>query len=235
MQTIQFGNIELWLLPERAIYVPTLKLLLVSDVHLGKSETFQQAGIPIPSDINTSNLKRLQALETKFRPEQVWVLGDLFHARQGMGEGLLQTWNRFVEDIDATIHLILGNHDRSLISLLEPFHITCHTHPVTQSLLILSHEPDPERESPWDHLNLCGHIHPCIKVQSRLDSLRLPCFFLDRAQNLLILPSFGEFTGGYEVTPTEDTVIYAIADQSIIPFEGVPEWQKKPARHRRSG
>lgn len=234
MQKISFLETELYLLPERAIYIQEFNLLLLSDVHLGKSETFQQAGVPISSSINQSNLERLQKLWRQFQPKQIWILGDLFHARRGISDELLQIWQNFVDTMDATIHLILGNHDRPLISLLEPFNIHCQIHPIEIGSLILSHEPHLNGEAQGgDRLNLCGHIHPCLKLQSRLDSLRLPCFFLDRAQNQLILPSFGEFTGGYEVTPTGDTVIYAIADQSIIPFEGIPEWQQKPSRYGR--
>ncbi|MEP1079460.1 ligase-associated DNA damage response endonuclease PdeM [Leptolyngbya sp. PL-A3] len=234
MHKISLFETELCLLPERAIYIQKFDLLLLSDVHLGKSETFQQAGIPIPSDVNQSNLERLQQLWKQLQPKQIWILGDLFHARRGIGDELLYTWQNFADSVDATIHLILGNHDRPLIPLLEPFNIQCQTHPIEIGSLILSHEPHLAGDTEdGDRLNLCGHIHPCLKLRSRLDSLRLPCFFLDRAQNQLILPSFGEFTGGYEVTPTKDTVIYAIADQSIIPFEGIPEWQQKTGRYGR--
>jgi len=233
MQRIYVCETELQLLPERAIYIQSLDLLLVSDVHLGKSETFQQAGIPISSQVNQRNLERLQKLWQQFQPKQIWILGDLFHARQGISDELLHTWQTFTDDMSTTLHLILGNHDRPIIPLLEPFNITCYTQAVELNSLILSHEPVPDREDSWERLNLCGHIHPCLKLQSRLDSLRLPCFFLDRAQSLMVLPSFGEFTGGYEVTPTEDTVAYAIADNAIIPFEGIPAWQQKPTRYRR--
>jgi len=218
MYRLTVFDTELLLLPSRAIYVSSLNILLVSDVHLGKSETFQQAGIPIPIQVNQSNLDRLSELCHQFQPQQLWILGDLFHARTGMGDELMQQWQRFSEHLGATVHLILGNHDRPLISLLAPYGLECHTGVIALGNLRLSHEPSPDSSS----LNLCGHIHPCLRLRSRLDDLRLPCFFHDRAQNLLVLPSFGEFTGGYEMTPTKDTVMYAIADQSIVPFEGMP-------------
>ncbi|MEO1148841.1 MAG: ligase-associated DNA damage response endonuclease PdeM [Cyanobacteria bacterium J06638_22] len=217
MHRLTIFDTELLLLPSRAIYVSSLGVLLVSDVHLGKSETFQRAGIPISSQVNQSNLDRLTDLCHQFQPQQLWVLGDLFHARAGMGDELVQVWQAFTQNLSATVHLVLGNHDRPLIPHLAPYALECHTGAIALGNLILSHEPSPTPS----HLNLCGHIHPCLRLRSRLDDLRLPCFFFDRAQNLLVLPSFGEFTGGYEVMPTEDTVMYAIADESIVPFEGI--------------
>lgn len=222
MHSLTVCDTELQLLPSRAIHVPALHSLLVSDIHLGKAETFQHAGFPIPSQVNQSNFDRLTALCQQFQPQQLWILGDLFHARSGISGELVQQWQQFSGQISehcgATAHLVLGNHDRPLIPHLTPLGLTCHTGAVPLGNLRLSHEPAPTTHS----LNLCGHIHPCLRLRSRLDDLRLPCFFFDRAQNLLVLPSFGEFTGGYEMPPAEDTVMYAIADQAIIPFAGVP-------------
>jgi DNA ligase-associated metallophosphoesterase len=239
MKHIQVLDLELCLSPERAVYIQDLGLLLVADVHLGKSETFQQAGIPIASQVNEQTLARLTQLCHQLNPQEIWILGDLFHARKGISEGLLQVWMQFLEGISASVHLILGNHDRALVPLLAPFQLTCYVQPVEFKHLLLSHEPIERSPIPLSSeqtppkLNICGHVHPCLRLQSRLDSLRLPCFHLDRQQHRLVLPSFGEFTGGYEVTPTDDTVLYAIAEQSIIPFEGCPQPLSKHSSRRR--
>ena len=43
---------------------------------------------------------------------------------------------------------------------------------------------------------LGGHLHPACRIHGRgRDSLRLPCFVSDGRQ--VILPAFGEFTGGW--------------------------------------
>ena len=43
---------RLQLLDERALYLPEVEALLVSDVHLGKADTFQSMGIPVSSAVN---------------------------------------------------------------------------------------------------------------------------------------------------------------------------------------
>ena len=54
------------LLPEKAIYLPDSGSLLVSDVHLGKAETFQALGVPVAGQIrseeHTSELQSLTNL-----------------------------------------------------------------------------------------------------------------------------------------------------------------------------
>ncbi|NEZ64684.1 hypothetical protein D0962_18145 [Leptolyngbyaceae cyanobacterium CCMR0082] len=83
-----------------------------SDVHLGKAETFQMAGIPVAQQVNGETLKRLRSYCNKVCPEQFFVLGDLFHSRQGMVTEIEIAWSIFLEEVDAKVTLIVGNHDR---------------------------------------------------------------------------------------------------------------------------
>lgn len=216
MHTISILGVNLQLLPQRAIYLEQLGTLLVSDVHLGKSETFQAAGIPIPSQVNHQTLERLQTLCHQFQPQQLIILGDLFHARSGLTPAVLQSWANFLQTIQIPVRLIVGNHDRPLLPRLKDLSMECCPESITVDHLIFSHDPQPQK----GHLNLCGHLHPCLRLKSRLDRLRLPCFYLERSPHLLILPPFGEFTGGHEVTLKKGTAAYVVAESAVIPFEG---------------
>ncbi|HEY9881138.1 MAG TPA: hypothetical protein V6D29_21945, partial [Leptolyngbyaceae cyanobacterium] len=62
MQELIIGETRLLLLPEKAVYIEAMRSLLVSDVHLGKSETFQRYGVPVSSQVNQVTLERLQRL-----------------------------------------------------------------------------------------------------------------------------------------------------------------------------
>ena len=214
MTTLQIAALDLELLPEKAVYVESLRSLLVADVHLGKSETFQHFGIPVPSQVNQTTLARLQALCHRFQPEFLWILGDLFHGQAGMVAEVLAIWRQFLEDLPVKAHLIVGNHDRPLVSSLRQLPLDCRTEAVELGAILLSHEPHPDRTQ----LNLCGHVHPCLRLNSRLDRLRLPCFHWEPQQNRITLPAFGEFTGGYDVRLVGDAVAYAIAEEQIVPF-----------------
>lgn len=213
---IQLAGIQLQLLPDRAIYLEKFKTLLVSDVHLGKSETFQSRGIPIPNQVNQGSLDRLQTLCQTFQPEQLIVLGDLFHSRFALVDELLEHWSEFMQTIHIPVRLVVGNHDRGLISRLEKWAIDCIPEILQQGNLILSHEPAPQDGC----LNICGHIHPCVRIKTRLDNLRLPCFYLKQSEEVLILPSFGEFTGGYEMPLNPGIVAYVPVENTVIPFKG---------------
>ncbi len=217
MAVITHSGVNLTLLPEKAVYIDTLRALLVSDVHLGKSETFQAQGIPIPNHVNQETLDRLQTLCIATRPAQLIILGDLFHSRMALDNAMLSQWSRFLEAIALPVVLIIGNHDRPLLPLLATLPITCHRESLPLASLILSHDPHP---TPDNCLNICGHIHPCLRLSTGLDRLRLPCFHFDRAQRMLTLPAFGEFTGGYEVQLNNNSTAYVIAENTVIAVDG---------------
>ncbi len=207
---------RLRLLPQKAVLIESLGALLVSDVHLGKSETFQRYGVPIPSQVNGNTLQRLEALCTQHRPNSLWILGDLFHSAEGMADTVIDGWLKFLAQTQVTAYLILGNHDRGLQATLRQLSIECFVEAVDAEGLLFSHEPSPLSDRP----NLCGHVHPCLRLAMGCDRLRLPCFHWQGRHKRLTLPSFGDFTGGYDITLAADDVAYVIADDTVMAFEG---------------
>ena len=57
------------------------KILLISDVHLGKVAHFRKHGMAIPNQAIFENFKRLNEVVTLFKPETIIFLGDLFHSK----------------------------------------------------------------------------------------------------------------------------------------------------------
>lgn len=90
MSELHWHGHHLNLLGEGALWDPQQQLLLLADVHLGKAETFQASGIPLPSDGDAANLNRLLDLAHRLRPREVLVLGDLIHSRLGLTLSLRQ-------------------------------------------------------------------------------------------------------------------------------------------------
>lgn len=218
MQELWVGETRLWLLPEKAVYVAAMRSLLVADVHLGKPETFQRDGLPVSSQVNQATLVRLERACDRTQPETLWILGDLFHAQAGLVEEVIDSWLQFLQRTQVNAHLILGNHDRPLAATLGQLALVCHVGVVETPDLVLSHEPWP----PSPRLNLCGHVHPCVRLQTRLDSLRLPCFYWEPQSQRLTLPAFGEFTGGCEVSLGQQAVAYVVAEGQVVAVGPTP-------------
>ncbi|MGF1516067.1 MAG: ligase-associated DNA damage response endonuclease PdeM [Elainellaceae cyanobacterium] len=218
---IQIHPLTLQLLAERAVYLPAQRTLLVADLHVGKSETFQRFGIPISTQVSQTTLHRLMQLCDRLQPERLFILGDWFHSKFGLVEEVLTPWSAFLSQADMAVELVVGNHDRQLLEACLaalPPHLTVVTETAFSGLW-LTHAPEA-LPSPDLRLNLCGHVHPCVRLRSATDQLRLPCFYWDKRSQTLILPSFGEFTGAYEMPLTGEVTAYVVAEGQVVAFTG---------------
>ena len=203
----QWRDEELVLLAQKAIWRPASEELFVADLHLGKAEVFQACGIPLPSDDDRATLQRLQRLCDQWQPQRVIILGDLIHGRLGLTDRLRADLSNLHSRLNAEVLLIGGNHDRGLHLGALPQHPACRL-----GGLWLSHEPEHPVDG-IEGLNLCGHIHPTTTLSRGADRLRLPCFAYDHVEQRMLMPAFGELTGGHDCRHryrkwlvTEDTI-----------------------------
>lgn len=190
-----------------ALFWETQKMLLISDVHLGKVSHFRKHGLAIPNDAILENFNKLTQVVDFFCPEKLVFLGDLFHSSKNQEWNLFEEW---VAGCVSKITLIAGNHD-----IIDKRHYTDLNIDVLQFLemedFLLTHRPTEKK----GRFNLSGHIHPGVTLRGLGgQSLKLPCFF--QKENQMILPAFGEFTGKHVMKPDQEDIIYAIAQDQII-------------------
>jgi DNA ligase-associated metallophosphoesterase len=193
------------LLAARGVWDPQRRVLLLADLHLGKAETFQAHGIPLPSDGDATTLNALLELGTQRQPQEVIVLGDLIHSPLGLTGELRAKLAALPELLGCPLRLIGGNHERG--SWIEGL-------PQEPSQALgpwwLSHAPEPRA----DRLNLCGHLHPVALVGRGNSRLRLPCFSYCPRSERLALPAFGALTGGEPMPASEQH--WLIADDAVL-------------------
>ena len=201
---------ELIFLPEKAIWREDGKILMIADLHLGKAETLQATGIPIPSDGDNSTLNLLLDVCHVWKPNLVIILGDLIHSRSGITQLLRDKLKRLQELTNSKLMLIGGNHDRG--SWIEGFK---KYKPQKIGKLWLSHEPEKQQlERNEALLNICGHLHPGTILSSKTDHLRLPCFAYDPTTLRLIIPAFGKLTGTFSCGANYQK--WLVTDEAVI-------------------
>lgn len=215
-----WGQERLELLPEGALLLPERGLLLLADLHLGKAESFQAQGIPLPSDGDAATLNALLELVHRRRPAEVAVLGDLIHSRLGLTAELRAKLRALPELLGCPLRLIGGNHERGswIEGLPQEPSQACGS-------LWLSHEPEPRQ----GFLNVCGHRHPVAVLGQGSDRLRLPCFAYDPQRHTLVLPAFGQLTGGHPCPEHEQ--LWLLVEGQVLPW--VSRRPPAPARRRR--
>ncbi|WP_297337403.1 ligase-associated DNA damage response endonuclease PdeM [Algoriphagus sp.] len=204
---------ELTLLTEKALWISELNSLFISDLHFGKAAHFRKSGIPIPEPIHHRDLQKLAYLIQTYNPSDFYFLGDLFHSDWNDQWVLL---TEFLQQFSSVrFHLIQGNHDILPKSVYASSPIIFHKQPLHLKNFSLSHEP--LESIPTHQLNICGHLHPGVGLKGLArQSLRIPCFYLDK--NQLILPAFGNFTGLALMERTPTAQIFGITEKKVIPI-----------------
>ena len=201
---------NLLLLPEKAIYWPAEKMLIIADIHFGKAAAFRALGVPVPRGTTSENLAGLDALVAQHGAERVVFLGDFLHARAAHASSTqlaMLAWRQRHPDLQ--LMLVRGNHDLHAGDPAAALGIELVDEPHQVGPFAFCHHPDVETPG----YVLAGHVHPVYVLATRFDALRLPCFVV--GQDRMILPSFGSFTGGHAVKPEPGDNIYVTSGDAV--------------------
>ena len=206
--TIDFAGHSCLLLPEGAALIK--QTLFVADLHLGKGAAFRDQGLAVPTGSTTTTLNRLVTLAQSHDADQIIVLGDIFHspkAAQSTDEQFQQT---ILNHPELKWSAVPGNHDRKikLLDCCPSLEILTPATPFQE--IHLHHHPPEDVTIP----SLSGHLHPVCSLPVAKTLKRCRAFWL--RQQRLILPAFGEFTGGCRVDPDPEDNLYLILANKVI-------------------
>ncbi|MGJ7033864.1 ligase-associated DNA damage response endonuclease PdeM [Niabella hirudinis] len=209
--TIFYKDASLVLSAARAVYWPAEKMLILSDLHLGKTGYFRLHGIPVSTGVMQDDLKRLAALIELFKPEQVLVAGDMFHHRFNNDVHLFKDWRQSYKEL--SFLLVPGNHDRHLDIGYADLNITLTPEKYECGVIGFVHEM---QEADPGRLTISGHLHPGYMISGKAKQLLcLPCFI--KGSHHLVLPAFSQFTGLYTRASAGHTC-YVISENKLFEF-----------------
>lgn len=180
-----------------ALWWEEQRMLVVSDLHLGKTERVLRRGGPaMPPYETRDTLIRLENDLQSSNASTVICLGDSFddvEAAKTLPEAdrlwisRLQAGRRWV--------WIEGNHDPGPIDLGG-----AHLAELPVPPLTFRHIAQNGKSG-----EVSGHYHPKVRVKTRLRSISRPAFLFD--SDRVILPAYGTYTGGLR---SDDTALASL-------------------------
>lgn len=195
------------------MYWQKRKILIVADLHIGKSAHFRKHGIAVPGQVNESNLEKLSGILENTAAEQLLILGDLFHSDINKEWEQFIRWRKNYKELE--VNLVIGNHDilqsknyhSGIINLFKK---------LTLGPFLFIHDINEHRDiTPDDTYILSGHVHPAVKLKGQgRQTMKLPCFYFGTDYG--ILPAFGNFTGTHTIQPNASDQVFIIADSNVV-------------------
>ncbi|MFW5758438.1 MAG: ligase-associated DNA damage response endonuclease PdeM [Bacteroidota bacterium] len=207
-KTITFNGYRFLISNHRVLFWHEKKMLILADLHLGKTSWLRKHGMAVPEGLHKQDLDRLAQALQYFQPAVVSIVGDLFHVPvhsetekffQWMNAQNVEQWN-----------LIRGNHDKISRNADWPKELRMVEKVEIGAVTMIHHHNHDETYS------ISGHIHPGVHLRTaNKQNIKLPCFLVSSTQ--IILPAFSAFTGlDFSLTQSGKYDVYALTQQSIL-------------------
>lgn len=213
----KFQKQTLWLSAARCIFWEEEKILILSDLHLGKSGHFRKSGIGIPQNIFKEDLQKLFSQIQFFKPKIVLIAGDMFHSSTNKEIDFFLKWRNDIAGVD--FYLIMGNHDILPKKFYKEANIEVFENTLELKNFCFVHDISHHCvESEKELFTFSGHIHPGIKMNGLGNqSLMLPCFYFGK--KYAVLPAFSAFTGLAKIKPVSTDNVFVIVENSVLKIQ----------------
>ncbi len=213
---------QFWLTCDRTMFWEEKKTLIVSDLHFGKTGHFRKSGIAVPPSLYKEDLQRLIVHIQHFQPDELIIVGDMFHSHANQELELFLKWRTDLPDVN--IHLVKGNHDILKDAWYKKAGIQLSPKTLSRESFHFVHDiTDHQNQKPGfavDSTGLpeyffSGHIHPGIRINGAgRQSLCFPCFYFGKTY--AVLPAFSRFTGVAMISPQAEEQVFAIVNRALI-------------------
>jgi DNA ligase-associated metallophosphoesterase len=201
-------TLEVW--PERVVYWPERRTLMLADSHWGREDEFEPLGIAVPGCTLQAELSTLGDCIARSDAQRLIVLGDMIHSDPGITSHLRETIANWRRRHDIELLVVPGNHEQQLDAFPDDWNISVTEPQLEIGPFVLQHRPG----SSSDGYVLAGHLHPTVDLRGNSDRVNLPCFHL--GPDYGVLPAFCDTKDGVAMPRRSDDRIYAITDKTIV-------------------
>ena len=113
--------------------------------------------------------------------------------------------------------LVTGNHDQLHHSFYETANFKlCDS--LKSGPFLFIHDADAAKNQNGVLVPVGGHIHPAVKLKGKgRQTLRFPAYII--SDKRILIPAFGEFTGGMDLTPTPGRQRFIVTDDRVISID----------------
>ena len=229
--TIELAGEQVQMLPQRALWRPASRTLIVTDTHWGMAASQRHAPLMVPAGTRRDDLDRLSGLIDVKSPQRLVFLGDLIHARQGRHLTTIDAvtrWRRRYRELP--IALVRGNHDYRAGDPPAEWRIDCFDEPLYDGPFALRHVPGREAGA----YVLAGHLHPKARLRGPGGETRkLPCFRI--GPESAILPAFNCLAGGGGFKPTPEERVFVISLDEVVEASSPVPWSADGPKEHSKG
>jgi len=187
------------------IYLPDIKAIVISDLHLGYEESLGRQGVLVPRTQFKQIIKRLEWITSNVGVERVVLNGDVKHE---FGRVSQQEWREvlrlleYFEKKKIKVIVIKGNHDTILGPIARKKQVKEFKEIRHKDILIAHGDYIPKKLAP---IVIIGHEHPALTLREKAKQEKYKCFLKGnyKKSKLIVQPSFNPLVEGTDVSKEE--------------------------------
>ena len=206
------------------VYLPSLGMLVLADLHLGFEEEAASQGYYIPRVQLKRSLEILRSALDETGAEWVVFAGDVKHCFSR----LLRSERRELEELfgflrgrGVRVTVVRGNHDNYLPIVAKKFGVEVVRELYVEGYLIIHGHKRPGGGYPGRvNVLIMGHEHPSIRLRDKLGYIaKMPCFltgvYKPLGARLVVLPAIGQYQTGTSVTLDPSTYLSPLLREDV--------------------
>lgn len=182
-------------------YLPDIKTIVISDLHIGFEESLGKQGVLVPRTQYKAIIKRLDWITSNVKVEKVILNGDVKHE---FGTISQQEWREvlrlieYFEKKNIEIIVVKGNHDTIIGPIARKKQLQEVKEFRHKNILITHGDYEPEKALP---IIIMGHEHPAITLREKSKAEKFKCFIKGKYKKstLIVQPSFNPLTQGTDI------------------------------------
>lgn len=198
--------------PYPALFLKDHRALVLTDLHIGYESSLKEKGIYIPQNSYPYIRSIIHSLLESTGARTLIMLGDVKHE---FGKPSAQEWVevkdllQFLSDMGIEVHVVRGNHDNYIISILNRMGVPLHDPFMVLGDILLLHGHKVVEIPDGVRAILMGHEHPAVSSRDLSGSrYKFKCFLAGHLgkRRLVVLPSISPLSLGVGIneTPREE-------------------------------
>lgn len=236
MREVKIGEIKIT--AYYAAFIPSKKIAIVADLHIGYEGVLQREGVMVPKYQKEVLIERLGKIIEIYKPAKLIINGDFKHE---FGKNLRQEWREANEILnylagETDILLIRGNHDNFLKTIASKLSVPVVEEYETEGIKIVHGHKKVER---GNKTLIIAHEHPSLALRDAIGaSVKIPCFMASK--EIIVLPALSPLATGTDVVSdtssylspilkeenVDDFEIYVISHDELLHFSKIGELKR---------
>lgn len=191
--------------PFPAVYIRSLNMLVITDLHLGYETAAVEEGMFIPKIQYKKTVKDLELIFKKYNSPRFLINGDVKHefSETSYHEYKeVSDFFEFIKQFSDDIIVVKGNHDTFIARITKKYGINLYDEYAEEDFLFIHGHKNLDLGEIRQQYIILGHEHPSLALYSELGvKEKIKCFLYGAidSKNLLVLPAFSYFAQGSDI------------------------------------